>query len=119
MPWRSFGGALAHRFQNQHQIHSFEVLLAVVFPSIDSIGYRPLPGSVLTTTEGRLHKFVRDASGLKEDHHGPARMRMLMAVPAFRMSKPHRPFSSASGRIHFKRLLGRTHQSGGIEIAEF
>lgn len=106
VPWRSFGGALAHCFQNQNRIRSFEVLLTVVFPSIDSIGYRPRPGSVLTTTEGRLHIFVRDVSGLKEDHHGPARMRMLMAAPAFGMSKPPRPFSSARDRIHFKCLFG-------------
>ena len=91
MPWRSFGGALAYCFQNQDELRSFEAL-AVAFPSIDSIGYRPQPGSALTTTEGRLHKFVRDASGLKEDHDGQARMRMLMAVPAFGMSKPPPPF---------------------------
>jgi hypothetical protein len=78
---RSFGGILAHCFQSP--IRSTEVRTAA-FPSIDSIGYLQRPGSVLTTTEGRLHKFVRGASGLKEDQ---GRARTLTVVPASGMSK--------------------------------
>ena len=95
---RSFGGALAHCFQNQ--IRSFEVW-AVVFPSVDSRGYRQRPGSALATTAGRFHKSVRDASGLKED---PGQARMMTVVPAFGMSKKIRNptlISSAHGQFFF------------------
>jgi len=95
VPWRSFAGALAHRFQSP--IRLFE-MRTVVFPSIDSIRYLQRPGSVLTTTEGRLHKFVQDAGGLKEDQ---VRARTLTVVPASGMSKNRNPplFSLASGRF--------------------
>lgn len=57
----------------------------VVSPPIDSIGYRQRLGSVLTTIEGYLRKFVQDASGLKGDQ-GLARTQTV--VRASGMSKP-------------------------------
>jgi len=85
--WRSFGGALAHRFQSP--IRSFEVWTSVVFPSIDSIGYRRQPGNVVTPIGGRLHKVVRDASGLKEDQ-GPGRTLMVVRVSGVsKIGVPH------------------------------
>src|SRR5258707_7013058 len=84
----------------------------VVCPSTDLIEYLQRPGSVLMITEDRLHKFVQDADGPKEDQ-GRARTPTVVSVSG--MSEKESSFST-SGPIQ-QRF--RTHQSGRIEIAEF
>jgi len=78
---RSSGDALDHCFQSRIHLPEVET---VVSPLIDLIGYLQRPGSVLTTPEGRLHKVVRGAGGLKEDQ---GQAHTLTVVPTSGMSK--------------------------------